>query len=70
MLGGISAAGFFVGQIIEPALEVLFYRESFAAVNPPVRWQLFGEFAAAWLAGGFAVLAASRLLRPPIPTSS
>jgi hypothetical protein len=55
--------GLFVGQIIEPLGEVLFYRESLRNVYPPERWIVFGEFALAGLVGavlGILLFLASR----------
>ena len=49
--------GLVLGQLVEPALEVVILQESFAAVNPAIRWELFATFTLA-LMGGVAAAAA------------
>src|SRR5688572_3645513 len=58
----VALAGFVAGQILEPIGEVLIFDESLSFVYPVVRWVLFLEFAAAFLAGGMACLVLQRLL--------
>lgn len=62
-LAKAAGIGLLLGQLVEPALEALIFRESFEAVNPPIRWRLFVSFTVAWMGGVVAVAAASRLRR-------
>ncbi len=54
----VGALGFVLGQLVQPALEVVAYGVSFGRVYPSVRWCLFAEFAVAWAAGSALVLGA------------
>ena len=47
----VTAMGLFVGQIVEPLIETIFYDVSLSFVYPPERWILFAEFTAAFLLG-------------------
>ena len=53
--------GLVLGQLVEPTLEVLIFQESFATVNPAVRWELFGTFILALTGGVAAAAVGSRL---------
>ena len=46
-----AAVGLFLGQIVEPLLEVVGYHFPIAIVLSPERWRVFFEFCAAGLAG-------------------
>ena len=64
LLNGVL--GLFAGQIIEPTLEVLAYRVPAAMVFSSERWQVFGQFVTAGVAGlvaGLALVAAQRRRR-------
>ena len=55
----VGVLGLTLGQIVQPALEVVAYGVTFEQVYPQVRWHLFAAFAAAWVAGGAFVLGAT-----------
>ncbi len=63
MLAFTGGLGLVLGQVVEPALEVVAYGETFEAVYPAVRWELFAAFAAAWVAGAALAVAVSRWRR-------
>jgi hypothetical protein len=46
--------GLFLGQIVEPLLEVLGYHVSLATALPPERWKVFFQFCLAGLVGFLA----------------
>lgn len=48
--------GLALGQLVQPSLEAILGDVSLAAVYPLVRWSLFAQFSAAWLAGCAVVL--------------
>ena len=53
--------GFFLGQVVEPALEAIAEDVSFGAVSPRLRWSIFAAFAVAWLSGaGIGLVVALR----------
>ena len=54
----VGALGLVLGQLVEPALEMVAFGVTFEQVYPAVRWHVFGAFAAAWVAGGVFVLGA------------
>ena len=54
--------GLVLGQVVEPTLEVLIFQESFATVNPAVRWELFATFTLALMGGVAAAAVGSRLV--------
>ena len=41
--------GFILRQIVQPGLEAITSRVTFATANPPVRWSIFVAFSVAWL---------------------
>ena len=55
--------GLFIGQIVEPAFELLYPDMTWALVLTPERWRIFAEFTVAFLIAGGLVLAL-RAARP------
>jgi uncharacterized YccA/Bax inhibitor family protein len=55
--------GLFLGQIVEPLLEVLGYRVSVATALPPERWMVFFQFCIAGLVGFIAGILWIRVYR-------
>ncbi len=64
----VGALGFVLGQIVEPTLEVVAYGVTFEQVYPSVRWRLFAEFTAAWVAGSVLVLVGATIWRQQATT--
>jgi len=52
----ITIAGFILGQIVEPLLEVAFFGESFRELYGGGRWSKFSEFGAAWMITGSVII--------------
>jgi hypothetical protein len=50
--GTVVLLGLVIGQIVEPATEVLFSDFSYQEVMPAVRWRIFFDFVVALLVGG------------------
>ncbi|MCI0434511.1 MAG: hypothetical protein L0271_12855 [Gemmatimonadetes bacterium] len=53
----VLVGGLIAGQLVEPWLETVIYRETWAAVMPVERWRIFAEFTAAGAVGSAVVLA-------------